>query len=105
MENSALSLEGRWDTWIYEDHEELALICAHQAHATANNRVAAELWRTAKKYQAEAAKLDSRRLGNIGEPPPGPGIAERLIHFHAAGELLPVGIARSSAHNSNAARK
>jgi len=29
--------------WIYEDLVELAMICAHEGHATARNRVAAEL--------------------------------------------------------------
>jgi hypothetical protein len=70
MENSTLSLEARWDTWTYEDHEEFALICVHQAHATARDRVAAELWRMAKIHQANAAKLQGTRLVNIGEPPP-----------------------------------
>jgi hypothetical protein len=70
MENSTLSILGRWDTWTYEDHEELALICAHQALVTASDRVATELWRVAKEHQAEAAKLDSSRLANIGEPLP-----------------------------------
>ena len=54
----------------FEDLEELALICAHQAHATANDRVAAELWRPAKEYQAQAAEVDKGKLINIGEQPP-----------------------------------
>lgn len=54
----------------YEDLEELALICVHQAHASANHRVAAELWRLAKAYQAEANKIDRSRLIDIGEQPP-----------------------------------
>jgi hypothetical protein len=70
MEDSELRVDDRWDAWIYEDHEEFALICAHQAHVTASDRVAAELWRIAKIHEANAAKLRSMKPVDIGEPPP-----------------------------------
>jgi hypothetical protein len=70
METSTQSVRIPRNTWTYEDLEELALICAHQAYATASDRAAAELWHMAKKYQARAAKFDSRRLVKIGKPPP-----------------------------------
>jgi hypothetical protein len=70
MENSTLRLDSQLDTWSYEDHEEFALICAHQAYATANDRVATELWRMAKIHQAAAAKLCTTKLVNLREPPP-----------------------------------
>lgn len=54
----------------HEQAAELAIICARQAHLTIDRRVAEELWRMAKEYQAEAAKLDSGKLPDIGEPPP-----------------------------------
>lgn len=53
----------------YEQAVELANICARQARLTINRRVAEELWRMAKEYQADAAKLDEGKHPDIGEPP------------------------------------
>ena len=55
--------------WAFEDLQELALVCAHQALVTARNRGAAELWRLATQYQAEAAKVGNGKVVNIGKRP------------------------------------
>ncbi len=52
-----------------DDAAELARICALNARAANSEQVATELWRMAKEYQAEAAKLDSGNVADIGEPP------------------------------------
>ena len=48
---------------------ELAISCAYNARSSTSRDVAAELWRMAKEYQAEAAKLDDTQGVDIGEPP------------------------------------
>jgi hypothetical protein len=53
----------------HDDAAELARICAMNARAASSEHVAAELWRMATEYQAEAAKLDSGNVPAIGEPP------------------------------------
>ena len=54
----------------YEDLEEVALVCARHAYATALDGAAVELWRLAEKYQSEAAKIKDGKPVDIGEPPP-----------------------------------
>ena len=54
----------------YRDLAMLARIYARQAHVVTTRKIAAELWRRASQYQAEAGKLDNGRLPDIGEPPP-----------------------------------
>jgi hypothetical protein len=46
----------------YRDLAMLARIYARQAHVVTTRKIAAELWRRASQYQAEAAKLDNGRL-------------------------------------------
>ena len=46
-------------------------LCARCARLTSNKKTARELWKIAQEYQAEAAKLDSDRVPDIGEPPQG----------------------------------
>ena len=53
----------------YEDLAELANICARHARCATNEAVAVVLSKMAKEYQAEAAKLDSGRSHEVGEPP------------------------------------
>jgi hypothetical protein len=53
----------------YDELADLATMCARQSHVTTSQRVAAELWRMAREYQKEAARLDPDRLPDIGEPP------------------------------------
>jgi hypothetical protein len=48
---------------------ELAVMCAYNARSSTSRHVAAELWRMAEEYQAEAAKLDGTERVDIGEPP------------------------------------
>jgi hypothetical protein len=48
---------------------ELARICAMNARAANSEQVATELWRMAREYQAEAAKLDRGNVPDIGKPP------------------------------------
>jgi hypothetical protein len=48
---------------------ELAVMCAHNARSSTSRDVADELWRMAKEYQAEAAKLDGTERVDIGEQP------------------------------------
>ena len=48
---------------------ELARICAAQSRLTTSKEVAQALWRLAKEYLERAAKLDCRRLPDIGDPP------------------------------------
>ena len=50
---------------------ELAVMSARCARLTSNKKTARELWKIAQEYQAEAAKLDSDRVPDIGEPPQG----------------------------------
>jgi hypothetical protein len=54
----------------YEQLVELAKLCANQSHVSFSKETAAELWRMAKEYQADAAKLDGGNLPDIGKPPP-----------------------------------
>lgn len=56
----------------HDDAAELARICAMNARAANSEQVATELWRMAREYQAEAAKLASGNLPEIGEPPRAP---------------------------------
>ena len=52
----------------YKDLMELAKICARQARAATDESVATVLLEMAKEYQAEAAKFDSSKSHEIGEP-------------------------------------
>ena len=54
----------------YEEAVELAKQCALNAGLAITEEAAAELWKMAKKYQEEAAKLDGGREPDIGELPP-----------------------------------
>jgi hypothetical protein len=51
-----------------DDAAELAGICVMNAWAANSEPVATELWRMAREYQAEAAKLDIGNVLDIGEP-------------------------------------
>jgi hypothetical protein len=53
----------------YDELVELATICMRQSRVTTSQRVAVELWRMAREYQKEAARLDGGRLPDIGDPP------------------------------------
>jgi hypothetical protein len=55
----------------FYDVFELAVISARSARGASNKQVARELWMIAQEYQAEAAKLDSDRVPDIGNPPQG----------------------------------
>ena len=48
---------------------ELAMMSARHSRIAANRRVAQELWKMAQEYQAEAVKLDSGSMPDIGNPP------------------------------------
>jgi hypothetical protein len=50
---------------------ELDRICAKNAHLSADKQVARELWKMAEEYRAEAGKLDSDKLPDLGNPPQG----------------------------------
>ena len=50
------------------DLVELARLCVRNARITMNSEVADELWRMAKEYQAQAAKLGD--FPDIGDEPP-----------------------------------
>ena len=54
----------------YDDLVDLVRICARNAYLTNSNDVAAALWEMAVEYRDKAAKLDSSRVPDIGEPPP-----------------------------------
>ena len=53
----------------HEDLAELAKICARHARGATNKDVATVLWKMAEDYQSEAAKLDSAKSPDIGQPP------------------------------------
>jgi hypothetical protein len=53
----------------YEQLVELAKLCANQSRVSFSKETAAELWRMAKEYQAEAAKLNGDKSPEIGKPP------------------------------------
>ena len=53
----------------HEDLAELAKICARHARGATNKDVATALWKMAEDYQSEAAKLDSAKSPDIGQPP------------------------------------
>ena len=53
----------------HEDLAELAKICARHARVATNKDVASALWKMAEDYQSEAAKLDSAKSPDIGQPP------------------------------------
>jgi hypothetical protein len=55
----------------YYDMFELAVMSARSARLASNKQVARELWKIAQEYQAEAAKVDSDRMPDIGDPPQG----------------------------------
>jgi hypothetical protein len=55
----------------YREALELAEMSARCARSASNSRVAQELWKIAQEYQAQAAKIDSDRMPDIGEPPQG----------------------------------
>jgi len=55
----------------YDELVELATLCAHNSRIATSREVADELWRMAKEYQAQAAKLgaspaigDQTRVGS-----------------------------------------
>ena len=50
---------------------ELAVMSARCARGASNKQTARELWKIAQEYQAEAAKVDSDRVPDIGDPPQG----------------------------------
>jgi hypothetical protein len=51
----------------YDEPVELAKLCSRNSRITMSREVATELWRMAKEYQAQAAKLGA--FPEIGEPP------------------------------------
>jgi hypothetical protein len=53
----------------HEDLAELAKICARHGRIATNKDVATALWKMAEDYQSEAAKLDSAKSPDIGQPP------------------------------------
>ena len=53
----------------HEDLAELAKICARHARGATDKDVATALWKMAEDYQSEAAKLDSAKSPDIGQPP------------------------------------
>jgi hypothetical protein len=53
----------------YSEALELALMSARNARSASTKKVAGELWKMAKEYQAEAAKLG--RMPDLGNPPQG----------------------------------
>jgi hypothetical protein len=53
----------------FEDFAELARVCAAQARLTNSREVAHALWKMANDYQGRAARADSGRPPDIGEPP------------------------------------
>jgi hypothetical protein len=55
----------------FYDVFEVAVISARCARSASTKQVARELWEIAQEYQAEAAKLDSGRMPDIGDPPQG----------------------------------
>jgi hypothetical protein len=55
----------------YAEAFELAMMSARYSRLAANKRVARELWKMAQEYQAQAAKLDSGRMPDLGNPPNG----------------------------------
>ena len=55
----------------YTEAVELAVMSARCARGASNKRTARELWKIAQEYQAEAAKIDSDRVPDIGDPPQG----------------------------------
>ncbi len=55
----------------YDELVELARLCAHNARIATSREVADELWRMAKEYQAQAAKLDGSTVPEIGDDPVG----------------------------------
>ena len=55
----------------YYDVFELAVISARCARGASNKQMARYLWKIAQEYLAEAAKIDSDRVPDIGDPPQG----------------------------------
>jgi hypothetical protein len=53
----------------YAEFSEQAWLCAYYARTSRHNRVAQELWMTAKEYQRRAADLNGGVAPDIGEPP------------------------------------
>jgi hypothetical protein len=53
----------------HREAAELAIVFAGNARGSARRPVAAELWRMAKEYQAEAVILDRNQPVEIGNPP------------------------------------
>jgi hypothetical protein len=64
------SLHGSKTMQTYDDLVDLVRICAKNAYIANSNEVAAVLWKMAVEYRDKAAKLDSRTVPDIGEPPP-----------------------------------
>jgi histidinol-phosphate/aromatic aminotransferase/cobyric acid decarboxylase-like protein len=55
----------------YSKAFELAVMSARCARCASTKQVAQELWKMAKEYQAEAAKLGDGRIPDLGSPPRG----------------------------------
>ena len=53
----------------HRDAVELAKICAFNARIATTKEVAAELWRLAKQYVAEAGELDGSKQPDLGDLP------------------------------------
>ena len=51
----------------YEDLARLARVYWRQAHAASSWEAACELYRLAREYQQEAAKLDDGKLPKLGD--------------------------------------
>jgi hypothetical protein len=55
----------------YSEAFELAMMCARHSRLASTKQVAHELWKMAREYQAEAAKLDNGKMPDLGNPPQG----------------------------------
>jgi hypothetical protein len=51
----------------YEELLELASLCARNARISSDREVARELWKMAREYEVEAAKLDNGRLPEFAD--------------------------------------
>ena len=53
----------------YDELVDLARLCARNARIATSREVADELWRMAKEYQSQAAKIDGSAVPEIGDAP------------------------------------
>jgi hypothetical protein len=53
----------------YSEAFELATMCARHSRLASTKQVARVLWKMAREYQAEAAKLDNGKMPDLGDPP------------------------------------